>query len=69
MIFLCEDAFSRILWNSIESDKSLKHELGSVYIFSLLPVSSWHCANITLPLIQEVFGSNTFFLFTFSHIL
>ena len=31
-----------------ESDKSLKHELGWIYISSLLPVSSWHCSDISV---------------------
>ena len=33
------DVFCRIVWNSIECNKSMKHELGTIYMFSLFPVS------------------------------
>ena len=30
----------------MKSDKSLKHELGSIYRSSLLPVPCWHCGSM-----------------------
>ena len=59
-VFPSKDVFCRILRNSIECDKSLKHELGSFLMFySYLCLHGAVLAYLSLT--QQVVGSNTTF--------